>query len=125
MFSWGDNSTVSWEYVYALAPALPITRMGHSPSSVTSARFALFPLTTGNSVMGPRPPVRARHELFGAFMTPSFLLDNGQTLYFVMSMYGAYNTVVPCPEGSAAPAARPGLQPGQNPGNSKPGRLAY
>jgi hypothetical protein len=33
-------------------------------------------------------------QLYGAFMTPSFLQDNGQTLYFVMSMYGAYNTFV-------------------------------
>jgi hypothetical protein len=31
-------------------------------------------------------------QLYGAFLTPSFLQDNGQTLYFVMSMYGAYNT---------------------------------
>jgi hypothetical protein len=33
-------------------------------------------------------------RLYGAFMTSSFLKDNGQTLYFVMSMYGAYNTFV-------------------------------
>ncbi len=33
-------------------------------------------------------------QLYGAFLTPSFLQDNGQTLYFVMSMYGAYNTFV-------------------------------
>ncbi len=44
-------------------------------------------------------------------MTPSFLQHNGQTLYFVISMYGAYNTVVPCPEGSAVPAAGPRLKP--------------
>jgi hypothetical protein len=33
-------------------------------------------------------------QLYGAFLTPSFLQDNGQTLYFIMSMYGAYNTFV-------------------------------
>jgi hypothetical protein len=31
---------------------------------------------------------------YGAFLTPSFLKDNGRTLYFIMSMYGAYNTFV-------------------------------
>jgi hypothetical protein len=31
-------------------------------------------------------------QLYGAFMTPSFLKDNGRTLYFVMSMFGPYNT---------------------------------
>jgi Domain of unknown function (DUF4185) len=33
-------------------------------------------------------------QLYGAYLTPSFLKDNGKTLYFVMSMYGAYNTFV-------------------------------
>jgi hypothetical protein len=33
-------------------------------------------------------------QLYGAFMTPSFLKDNGRTLYFIMSMFGAYNTFV-------------------------------
>ena len=33
-------------------------------------------------------------QLYGAFMTPSFLKDNGRTLYFVMSMFGPYNTFV-------------------------------
>jgi hypothetical protein len=33
-------------------------------------------------------------KLYGAYLTPSFLKDNGKTLYFVMSMYGAYNTFV-------------------------------
>jgi Domain of unknown function (DUF4185) len=33
-------------------------------------------------------------QLYGAFLTPSFLQDNGKTLYFIMSMYGAYNTFV-------------------------------
>jgi hypothetical protein len=33
-------------------------------------------------------------QLYGAYMTPSFLKDNGKTLYFVMSMYGPYNTFV-------------------------------
>ncbi len=31
-------------------------------------------------------------QLYGAFMTPSFLQDACKTLYFVMSMYGPYNT---------------------------------
>lgn len=31
-------------------------------------------------------------QLYGAFMTPSFLQDDGRTFYFVMSMYGPYNT---------------------------------
>ena len=30
--------------------------------------------------------------LYGAFMTPSYLQDDGHTLYFVMSMFGPYNT---------------------------------
>ena len=33
-------------------------------------------------------------QLYGAFLTPSFLKDNGKTLYFIMSMFGAYNTFV-------------------------------
>lgn len=33
-------------------------------------------------------------QLYGAFMTPAFLKDNGQTLYFIMSMFGPYNTFV-------------------------------
>jgi hypothetical protein len=33
-------------------------------------------------------------QLYGAFMTPAFLKDNGRTLYFIMSMYGPYNTFV-------------------------------
>jgi hypothetical protein len=33
-------------------------------------------------------------QLYGAFMTPSFLKDNGRTLYFIMSMFGPYNTFV-------------------------------
>ena len=33
-------------------------------------------------------------QLYGAFLTPSFLKDNGKTLYFIMSMYGPYNTFV-------------------------------
>jgi hypothetical protein len=31
-------------------------------------------------------------QLYGAFMTPSFLKDEGKTFYFIMSMYGPYNT---------------------------------
>jgi hypothetical protein len=31
-------------------------------------------------------------QLYGAFMTPSFLKDDGRTFYFIMSMYGPYNT---------------------------------
>jgi D-arabinan endo alpha-(1,5)-arabinofuranosidase len=27
-------------------------------------------------------------------MTPAFLKDNGRTLYFIMSMFGPYNTFV-------------------------------
>lgn len=30
-------------------------------------------------------------QLYGAYMTPSFLRDAGHRLYFVMSMYGPYN----------------------------------
>jgi hypothetical protein len=33
-------------------------------------------------------------QLYGAFLTPSFLKDNGKTLFFIMSMYGPYNTFV-------------------------------
>jgi hypothetical protein len=33
-------------------------------------------------------------QLYGAFMTPSFLKDDGKTLYFIMSMFGPYNTFV-------------------------------
>jgi hypothetical protein len=35
---------------------------------------------------------KAYPQLYGAFMTPSFLKDDGKTLYFVMSMFGPYNT---------------------------------
>lgn len=31
-------------------------------------------------------------QLYGAFMTPSLMDDDGKTFYFVMSMYGPYNT---------------------------------
>lgn len=31
-------------------------------------------------------------QLYGAFMTPSFLRNQGRTLYFVMSLFGPYNT---------------------------------
>jgi Domain of unknown function (DUF4185) len=31
-------------------------------------------------------------QLYGAFMTPSFLQEGGKSFYFVMSMYGPYNT---------------------------------
>jgi hypothetical protein len=45
-----------------------------------------------------RPQALARAaeypQLYGAFLTPSFLQDNGRTLYFIMSMYGEYNTFV-------------------------------
>jgi hypothetical protein len=33
-------------------------------------------------------------QLYGAFMTPALLRDNGRTLYFIMSMFGPYNTFV-------------------------------
>ncbi|MBV8968360.1 MAG: DUF4185 domain-containing protein [Verrucomicrobia bacterium] len=33
-------------------------------------------------------------QLYGAFMTPSFLKNHGRTLYFVMSQYGLYNTFI-------------------------------
>jgi D-arabinan endo alpha-(1,5)-arabinofuranosidase len=33
-------------------------------------------------------------QLYGAFMTPSFLRDNGRVLYFVMSQFGPYNTFI-------------------------------
>jgi hypothetical protein len=33
-------------------------------------------------------------QLYGAFMTPSFLQDKGRTLFFVMSQYGPYNTFI-------------------------------
>lgn len=32
--------------------------------------------------------------LYGAYMTPSFLGDSGNTLYFIMSQFGPYNTFV-------------------------------
>ena len=37
---------------------------------------------------------REHPQLYGAFMTPAFLKDNGRTLYFIMSMFGPYNTFV-------------------------------
>lgn len=44
----------------------------------------------------PHTLVRAKDypQLYGAFMTPSFLRDNGRTLFFVMSQYGPYNTFI-------------------------------
>ena len=33
-------------------------------------------------------------QLYGAFMTPSFLRNDGRTLFFVMSLYGPYNTFI-------------------------------
>lgn len=33
-------------------------------------------------------------QLYGAFMTPSFLKDQGRTFYFIMSMFGPYNTFI-------------------------------
>jgi hypothetical protein len=33
-------------------------------------------------------------QLYGAFMTPSFLQDEGRRLYFVMSRFGPYNTFI-------------------------------
>jgi len=35
---------------------------------------------------------KAYPQLYGAFMTPSFLKDDGKTFFFVMSMFGPYNT---------------------------------
>ncbi len=32
--------------------------------------------------------------LYGAFMTPSFIKNNGETFYFVMSQFGPYNTYI-------------------------------
>lgn len=32
--------------------------------------------------------------LYGAYMTPSFLKDDGKTFYFVMSQFGPYNTYI-------------------------------
>jgi hypothetical protein len=31
-------------------------------------------------------------QLYGAFMTPSFLKDDGRTFYFIISTYGPYST---------------------------------
>jgi hypothetical protein len=42
---------------------------------------------------GPRC-LRDYPQLYGAFMTPSFLRDNGRTLFFVMSQYGPCNTFI-------------------------------
>ena len=42
-------------------------------------------------------------QLYGAFMTPSFLRDNGRTLFFVMSQYGPYNTFIMKAELTLAP----------------------
>jgi Domain of unknown function (DUF4185) len=33
-------------------------------------------------------------QIYGGFMTPSFLKDNGRTLYFIMSMFGSYSAFV-------------------------------
>jgi Domain of unknown function (DUF4185) len=33
-------------------------------------------------------------QLYGAFMTPSFLRNNGRSLFFVMSQFGPYNTFI-------------------------------
>lgn len=42
----------------------------------------------------PHTLVTARDfpQLYGAFMTPSYLQNNGRTLYFIMSLFGPYNT---------------------------------
>jgi Domain of unknown function (DUF4185) len=42
-------------------------------------------------------------QLYGAFMTPSFLRDNGRNLFFVMSQFGAYNAFLMRAEFTLAP----------------------
>ena len=42
-------------------------------------------------------------QLYGAFMTPSFLKNKGRTLFFVMSQYGPYNAFVMKAELSLTP----------------------
>lgn len=42
-------------------------------------------------------------QLYGAFMTPSFLRDDGRSLFFVMSQYGSYNTFIMKAELTLAP----------------------
>ncbi|MBV9106438.1 MAG: DUF4185 domain-containing protein [Verrucomicrobia bacterium] len=70
MFTYLNEKTASIELREAEYPSGPWS----SPHLVASA--AQFP------------------QLYGAFLTPSFLKDNGKTLYFIMSMYGPYNTFV-------------------------------
>jgi hypothetical protein len=63
-------------------------------------KTASIELREAEYLWGPwsRPNVVAKAaqypQLYGAFMTPSFLKDDGRTLYFIMSMFGAYNTFV-------------------------------
>jgi hypothetical protein len=42
-------------------------------------------------------------QLYGAFTTPSFLRDDGRSLFFVMSQYGPYNTFIMKAELTLAP----------------------
>jgi hypothetical protein len=61
---------------------------------------ASLELREGEHLWGPwtTPQVLATArdypQLYGAFMTPSFLRDNGRALYFVMSQFGPYNTFI-------------------------------
>ncbi len=71
-----------WMYTYLNEKTTSIElREAESPWGVWSA-----PLVLARAAEYP--------QLYGAFLTPSFLKDNGKTLYFVMSMFGPYNTFI-------------------------------
>ena len=70
MYTYLNEGTASLELREAPAP------WGPWSSPVTLAAAATYP------------------QLYGAFMTPSFLKDGGKTLYFIMSQFGPYNTFV-------------------------------
>jgi Domain of unknown function (DUF4185) len=70
---------------------------------------ASLELREADHLWGPWTPphtlVTAREypQLYGAFMTPSFLREDGRSLFFVMSQYGPYNTFIMKAELAFAP----------------------
>jgi hypothetical protein len=69
-----------WMYTY-------LNESSHS-LEVRTADFVWGPWSTPVALATPQ----AYPQLYGAFMTPSFLRDEGRTLYFVMSTFNPYLT---------------------------------
>ncbi len=42
----------------------------------------------------PLATIAENPQAYGAFMTPSWIADDGTSFYFVMSQFGPYNTYV-------------------------------